>query len=260
MTAPVIELRQTQLRFGSTVALDTPTLRLGPGLTAVLGRNGSGKSTLARLLATVWDPSQGVVMVDGVALVDPPSRLHLRRRLGYVAQQNGLPQRMRVADYCDYVGVLKEISPQRTRLRWTHWVLAQVGLLDRAGDRIKTLSGGMQRRLAIAQALLGGPDVLILDEPDASLDPEQRARIRTIVTHDPDRTTVAMTHHPDELAGGADRVLVLDAGRIVYDGTPGQLLQRTPSRTLEAGFRSVLPAVVNPAPGRPPPPHRHMPG
>ena len=243
MTAPALSLRDIRQTFGDTVALDTPSLTFGPGLTAVLGRNGSGKTTLARLLATVWAATEGTVLIDGRPSTEPPVRLDYRRRLGYVAQENTLPPRMRVADYCDYVGVLKEIGPQRSRLRWTHWALIQVGLIDRAGDRIKTLSGGMQRRLAIAQSLLGGPEVLILDEPDASLDPEHRARIGSLFTgRGTTATTVAMTHHPDDLAAAADRVIILDAGRLVFDGTPAQLATHGDG-SVDAGFRAMLPPL-----------------
>ncbi|MDH3706785.1 MAG: ATP-binding cassette domain-containing protein [Acidimicrobiia bacterium] len=240
MTAPALTLHGVAQRFGAITALDVPALTIGPGLTAVLGRNGSGKSTLARVLATVWPPDVGALLVDGQPVTEPEVRLDLRRRLGYVAQDNALPPRMRVAEYCDYVAVLKEIGPPRRRLQWTHWSLTQVGLVDRASDRIRTLSGGMQRRLAIAQSLLGSPEVLVLDEPDASLDPEHRHRVTAMMAaRGRTSTTVVMTHHPEEVAAVADRVLVLEQGRVVFDGPPAELAQRG-GGSVGAGFGAVV--------------------
>lgn len=240
MSAPVLSLRGVQHRFGARVALDVPQLDLGIGLTAVLGRNGSGKSTLARLLATVWAPTEGVVLLDDQNVADGATRLRLRRMLGYTAQHDALPGRMRVGAYCDYVGVLKEIETARQRARWTHWALHQVGLVDRIGDRISSLSGGMQRRLAVAQALLGHPRVLILDEPTASLDPERRSAVAAMLSARPDTTTVVMTHHPDDIGAVADRVLVLDEGRVCFSGSPAQLSARAGDASMAAGFAAVL--------------------
>lgn len=235
MTAPVLVttgLRQTA-DATSLIAVDDMTF--GPGATAVLGPNGSGKSTLLRMLATVTRPSAGTIVVDGLDVAGPVERTAVRRRLGYVSQANGLPSRMRVGAYLDYVGALKEIGPERLRRRWTAWALERVELSANRHDRVGTLSGGMQRRLAIGQALLGGPDLYVLDEPLASLDAEHRTRItRLIAELSASSTVIVATHHADELAAICHRVLVLDTARLVFDGTPAQLAARAEGRTWDA--------------------------
>ena len=227
MTAPVVHGTDLRQRAGKTTILDVGDLMIGPRATAVLGPNGSGKSTLLRLLATVNPTSDGTLSVGGVAASDQVGRAAIRRRLGYVPQRDGLPSRMRVHEYLDYVGALKEIGPDRLRRRWAAWALARVELADHRNARIRTLSGGMQRRLTIAQSLLGGPDYLVLDEPLSSLDAEHRNRVTSLIAEfGRDATVVVATHHADELAAVCHRVLVLDAGRIVFDGSPTSLAAR----------------------------------
>ncbi|MEM8706095.1 MAG: ATP-binding cassette domain-containing protein, partial [Actinomycetota bacterium] len=181
MTGPVLLAEGLRQAAGSTTLLDLDRLRIDAGTTAVLGPNGAGKSTLLRMLATVNAPTAGTLHVEGIDALDPTGRVAVRRRLGYVAQRDGLPPRMRVQEYLDYVGALKEIGPERLRRRWAAWALERVELTEVRRDRISTLSGGMQRRLSIAQALLGGPDYLVLDEPLTSLDAEHRGRISSLI-------------------------------------------------------------------------------
>ena len=129
--------------------------------------------------------------------------------------------------FCDYVGALKEITDARARRRWTHWVLDRVGLADVAHHRVRTLSGGMQRRLALAQALIGRPDLLVLDEPLTSLDSDQRRRVAAIVEdRAAEATVIVATHHADELAGVCDRAIVLHRSRVVFSGSPSELAEQ----------------------------------
>lgn len=264
MSAPVIAVEGVSHRYGTTIALDVGTLAIGPGATAVLGPNGSGKSTLLRLVATVATRQSGSVRIDGLDPDDPATRVAIRRRLGYLGQDDGLPPRMRVGEFCEYVAALKEIRPQRLRRRWCHWTLTTVGLDDLAGERISTLSGGMRRRLALAQALLGDPDLLVLDEPLVSLDARRRGDVVTLVA-DKARTATLLiaTHEADELATVADSVVVMDRGRIVFSGTPPQLAARATGQVWETDrphpdipTRAVAPGrfrcVGDPPPGATP--------
>ncbi|MEQ8717671.1 MAG: ABC transporter ATP-binding protein [Acidimicrobiales bacterium] len=224
MSAPVITVDGVSHRYGTTTALDIGHLVIGPGATAILGPNGSGKSPLLRLVATVATRQSGSVRVDGLDPDDPATRVALRRRLGYLGQDDGLPPRMRVGEFCEYVGALKEIRPQRLRRRWCHWALTTVGLDDVAGDRISTLSGGMRRRLALAQALLGDPDLLVLDEPLSSLDAHRRGDVVTLVADRAGAATLLIaTHEADELATVCGNVVVMDRGRAIFTGTPQRL-------------------------------------
>ncbi len=227
MTSPTLSLQSVTRSYGSKPALELEPIVLGRGATAVLGPNGSGKTTMLRLTATVTEPSSGEIRFATLDTSDPIERTAVRRRLGYVAQTDGLPGRMRVNEYLDYVSALKEIGPARLRRRWAAWVLERVALGEYRHHRIRSLSGGMKRRLSVAQALLGGPDLLVLDEPLTSLDAEQRGEItRLLVEMARDTTILVATHHADELAAVCHRILVLDEGRLIFDGPPGELAER----------------------------------
>ena len=235
MTPPVAAVNGIRQQRGSRVVLDLEQLVIPPGTTALLGPNGAGKTTLLRLIATVDGPDSGTVMIDGRRPDDPGQLIEVRRMIGFAPQHDGLPERMKVADFCDYVAALKEISPRRRRLRWTDWVLETVGLREVRNQRISTLSGGMRRRLVIAQSMLGGPGLLILDEPLVSLDAEHRSAIvRAIAESADERTTVVATHHADELGAICRHVVVLAAGRLAFAGPPGQLSARAEGRVFEA--------------------------
>lgn len=251
MTAPMVAIESVHHRYGAADALAVDRLVFEAGSTAVLGPNGSGKSTLLRLLATVAEVQDGSVRVDGLDPSDQVQRTAIRRRLGYVAQRDGLPHRMRVGAFCDYVGALKEIDAARLRRRWTAWALEQVGLTAVSGDRIGSLSGGMQRRLSVAQALLGGPDLLILDEPLAGLDAEQRAEIgNLLVVLSESVTVICATHHAEELAGLCERVVVIDGGQPVFVGTPESLADRAINRVWEASEQAPGAVCRAVGPGR----------
>lgn len=235
MSAPIVSLTGVSHRYGTRTALEEIDLVMGVGSTAVLGPNGSGKTTLLRLVATVTEPQTGSVRIGGLDPRETADRIAVRRQLGYQTQTGALPARMRVDAFCDYVGALKEIGDARQRRRWTHWALARLGLGDVARDRIRSLSGGMQRRLALAQSLLGLPSLLVLDEPLTSLDAEQRTNVVTVVTeHSRQATVVVATHHADELAGACDRIVVLNTGRVVFADSPAALASLARGRVWEA--------------------------
>jgi len=244
MTSPLIAINNLRYAYGGTVVLDLDRVVIPPGTTALLGPNGAGKTTLLRLLATVAAPSEGSVLVDGNDISDPTNRLALRRRLGYAAQLDNLPERMRVSEYCDYIAALKEISPRRRRRRWTDHILSQVALQDHEEDRISALSGGMRRRLALGQALLGDPDLLVLDEPLVSLDAEHRSSmVRLIAASADSRSTIVATHHSDEMAGVCRHVMVLLGGKLAFAGSPGDLAARAEGQVWETDYASNNPAV-----------------
>ena len=235
MSAPTVVLEGVRHHYGSRAALAVEQLVFEAGSTAVMGPNGSGKSTLLRLLATVAEIQAGSVRIGGLDPADQLERTAIRRRLGYAAAHDGLPARMRVDAFCDYVGALKEIESARLRRRWTGWALDRVGLTAVAGDRVASLSGGMRRRLTIAQALLGGPDLLVLDEPLAGLDATQRIEIGNLLVSLAESTTVVCaTHHAEELAGLCRRVVVLDGGRATFVGTPASLAAQATGRVWES--------------------------
>ena len=221
MSVPVVSLSGVRKSYGSTRALEPVDLELRRGVVGLLGPNGAGKTTLLRLVATAMPPSAGRVVVCGHdTTASIAGRTEARRCLGYLPQEVGFPRTMTAFAFLDYVGVLKEWSVRQDRHREVARVLDLVDLRDRASKRISALSGGQRRRLALAQALLGSPELLVLDEPTTGLDPEQRASLRTTLSARADRGTVLLaTHQTEDVAALCDRVIVLDGGRVDYDGT-----------------------------------------
>jgi ABC-2 type transport system ATP-binding protein len=225
-------------RYGATRALDGVDIALERGITGLLGPNGAGKTTLLSILATVNEPDAGRVSAFGLDPGQAAERVEIRRRLGYLPQELGYHRHFTVAAFLDYVAILKEITDRRRRAEEVARVLAAVSLEDRARSRIRALSGGMRQRLGIAQALLGQPDLLILDEPTAGLDPEQRLRFRELLSGLPgDPVIVLSTHQADDIAAICPKVVVLLQGRVHFAGTPAELAAIAAGRVWAADAR-----------------------
>ena len=222
-------------RFRSSVALTDVTLDVGPGVTGLLGPNGAGKTTLLRIVATALSQDSGTVRVLGEDPGDPRGRLAIRRQLGYLPQDSGAYGGFTAFAFVDYVAVLKEMTDRRTRRSEVARVLDAVGLGDRAHQRIRALSGGMRRRVGLAQALLGRPRLLVLDEPTAGLDPEQRLRFRAILGALPPETTVLLsTHLTEDVTALCPRVVVLDHGCVRFAGPTAELAALADGRVWDA--------------------------
>ncbi len=212
-------------QFGETKVLAGADLSIQGGLTAVLGPNGAGKSTLLRCLATVLRPDGGSILIDGMDPTFETDRIEIRRRLGYLPQDHGLAGPNRVFDTLDYLAVLKQCGDDRTRRRMIYDALERVGLDDRAATSIDDLSGGMRQRLGVAQALLAAPSLMVLDEPAAGLDPDERFRLREIIAERRERSTVVLSTHLTDEVVHCDTVIVLAAGRVRFVGSPGRLAE-----------------------------------
>ncbi len=224
MTTRVSDIHQ---HYGTVRALDGVNLELGSGITGLLGPNGAGKTTLLRCLATVLAPDQGSVEVLGYNPDDPRERVEIRRRIGYLPQEPGFYRNFTCFDFLDYLAILKEHTDRRQRHSDVRRVLELTGLIDKSTTKIRKLSGGMRRRLGLAQALLGAPELLILDEPTAGLDPELRFRFREMITDLASDTMVLLsTHQTEDVAAICDRVVVLLAGRLLFDDTPAMLAEQ----------------------------------
>jgi ABC-2 type transport system ATP-binding protein len=212
--------------YGGVAALAELDLELGPGITGLLGPNGAGKTTLIRILATLLPPSAGQVGVNGWWTSDLRDRVEIRRRLGYLPQDLGLYPRFTVFEFVDYLALLKELDDPAERHRRVRAALAAVELGDLARRKIRTLSGGMRRRVGIAQAIVADPQLLLLDEPTTGLDPEQRMRFRQLIAGiGEQRTVVLSTHLVEDVAAVCTQVVVLWQGRVRFHGTPSQLRQ-----------------------------------
>jgi ABC-2 type transport system ATP-binding protein len=217
--APTVLLTGVTKRYRGTPALDAVDLAFGPGITGLLGPNGAGKTTFLRIVATVLAPDAGDVRLLG-RLTDTPDQLaEVRRRLGYLPQEMGFPRGFTAFGFVDYMAVLKEWTTRATRHDEVRRALDLVDLGDLTTKRISSLSGGQRRRVALAQALLGEPELLLLDEPTTGVDPEQRVTLRQVLSRAGEHSTVLLsTHQTEDVAALCDRVVVLDAGRVRFDG------------------------------------------
>ena len=234
MTPPVT-LAGVGKRFRGTTALADVDLELPPGVTGLLGPNGAGTTTLLRIVATALSPDAGSVRVLGADPADPAGRLAIRRRLGYLPQESGAYAGFTAFAFVDYVAVLKEMTDRAARQAEVRRVLETVGLGDRAHQRVRALSGGMRRRVGLAQALLGRPDLLVLDEPTVGLDPEQRLRFREVLAGlPPDICVLLSTHLTEDVAALCPRVVVLDGGRVLFHGETAALAALADGRVWDA--------------------------
>ncbi len=215
MTAPVIHLDGITYRNSSRFELRVPSLAIGAGITVVLGANGGGKTTLLRLLSTVTAPTTGTLIVGGTPVRDQ-NLAAVRRRLGYLPQDDSVPRRLSVFDHVDLIAVMREVGPSaRVRRGDVHRALMDVDLVDLAHERCGRLSGGQRRRVALAAALTGRADLLVLDEPDAHLDDEHLARLaRTLRDRAATSTIVVATHDRRWASEIADRTVTLVDGQV----------------------------------------------
>lgn len=231
MSAAQVLCEGVSKSFGDRDALDNVDLAVEGGLVSVLGPNGAGKTTFLRCLATVMTPDSGSVLIDGLSPNHESDRIEIRRRLGYQPQNTRFAPGSRVFDVLDYVGVLKGFENDRRRRHWVFYVLDLVGLRDRASDKVSDLSGGMIQRLGLAQALLGQPSLLILDEPAAGVDPDERFRIRDLIAERRNEATVFVSTHLTDEAAVSDKIVVINQGKVCFVGSPESLSQIAKGRT-----------------------------
>ena len=225
MTAPTVQFRGVGKSFKGTVALDGVDLDLQQGVMGLLGPNGAGKTTLLRILATVLGAETGSVRILGGDPALGVQRTGIRRRLGYLPQELGYPRGFTTYGFVDYMAVLKEWNDPWQRREMVRRALDQVGLANLSTKRIRALSGGQRRRVGLAQALLGEPQLLVLDEPTTGLDPEQRVSLRRVLAEAGRAATVVVaTHHTEDVAALCERVAVLDAGVVRFDGAVRDLV------------------------------------
>lgn len=227
-----MEIQITSLKktYGNKTALDGITFSVGNGMFGLIGRNGAGKTTLMRILATLSRPSGGQVTFDGIPLEDTKK---IRSFIGYLPQEFSLYQDMSVLEIMRYLAALSDIPGKTCRERIPR-LLQQVNLWDDRTKKAGKLSGGMKRRLGIAQALLDDPQVLIVDEPTAGLDPEERLRFYTLLDEfSSSRTVVVSSHIMSDIEAVCENVAVLDAGRLLFAGTVGALAKKAEGKVFE---------------------------
>ncbi|HKQ60916.1 MAG TPA: ATP-binding cassette domain-containing protein [Candidatus Polarisedimenticolaceae bacterium] len=217
---------------GGKVALDGIDLHCGTGLFGLLGPNGAGKSTLMRILCTLLVPTAGRATVGGHDVVR--ERLAVRRQIGYLPQSFGAWRLQRVEEVVDTLARLGGLRDRKTRLARVRACLEQVGLADVADRKVKKLSGGMLRRLGVAQALVHEPRFLIVDEPTVGLDPQERLRFRQLMTSlGQEHTILLSTHIVADLGSGCSDLALIDGGKIQFRGSPAALVQHAHGKVFE---------------------------
>ena len=212
-----------------TRALDHVTLSIPRGMYGLLGPNGAGKSTLMRTIATLQTPTEGAIRFGDVDVIAQPEKL--RATLGYLPQDFGVYPRISAYDMLDHLAVLKGISARADRKATVETLLQQVNLWNVRKKTLAGFSGGMRQRFGIAQALIGNPELIIVDEPTAGLDPEERNRFLNLLAEIGENVVVILsTHIVADVSDLCPRVAVLAGGRVHREGAPQELIRATKGR------------------------------
>lgn len=213
----------THVYANGTRALDDVTLTIPKGMYGLLGPNGAGKSTLMRTVATLQTPTSGRITFGDIDVIGEPERL--RRTLGYLPQDFGVYPRVSAYDMLDHMAVLKGIASKGERKATVETLLNQTNLWNVRKKAIAGFSGGMRQRFGIAQALIGNPELIIVDEPTAGLDPEERNRFLNLLAEIGENVVVILsTHIVEDVADLCPRMAVLAAGQIQLEGAPLDLI------------------------------------
>ncbi len=232
-----MELKFTNLtkQFGDVAAVQNVSHTLRNGVYGLLGVNGAGKTTLMRMLTTLISPTSGTITWNGKDIFQMDGEY--RRLLGYLPQDYGFYPDFTVQDYLQYIAALKGIRESVARQR-VKTLLSQVGMVKARGKKMKTLSGGMKRRVGIAQAMLNDPKILILDEPTAGLDPSERIRFRNLISElSEDRVVLLSTHIVSDVEYIAGEILLMKDGQITVSGTAEEVIASMPLKVWRCGVK-----------------------
>ncbi|MEG1284801.1 MAG: ABC transporter ATP-binding protein [Romboutsia sp.] len=231
-----IILKDVSKFYGKKQALNNINLEIEKGMFGLLGRNGAGKTTLMKSIATLLSVSSGNIIVCGIN-VNEASKI--REMIGYLPQDFSMYSNMSVYEAMDYLGVLSGLD-KKTRKERIPSLLSKVNLNNNMKTKVKAMSGGMRRRLGIAQAILHNPKVLIVDEPTAGLDPEERVRFRNLLSEiAEERIVILSTHIVGDIESTCENIAVMDEGKIIFKGTVTELLDKANGNIYEAKISRV---------------------
>lgn len=218
-----IVIKNLSKNYGRKAALKNVSVTIHSGMYGLLGRNGAGKTSLMRILATLSVPSGGEVSMNGISIKETGK---IREIIGYLPQNFSFYRNMSVYDAMDYLGLLSNL-PDKIRKERIVSLLEQVNLKENMRTKIKALSGGMRQRLGIAQALLHDPQILIVDEPTAGLDPEERIHFRNLLSEfAEDRIVILSTHISSDVEASCENIGVLDNGKMIWNGATEELVKQ----------------------------------
>ena len=241
MTITIRELTKTYK--GGVTALEGVNVEIPAGMFGLLGPNGAGKSTMIKILATLLEPTSGEVIIDGLDV--SKDRRKIRSKLGYLPQEFGVYPKMKAREFLDFIARLNGISSKSDREKRVDQLLEKVGLADAARRKVKALSGGMLRRLGIAQALISKPKLLIVDEPTVGLDPEERIRFRGLLQDIGKEIVIILsTHIVGDISSTCENLVILDKGKVLYRGSPPDLTAKAEGKVWETvAEEKDLPAI-----------------
>jgi len=230
MTTEIV-LQGVNKFYGKKQALKNVNLKINEGMFGLLGRNGAGKTTLMKILATLIQKNSGEVFVCGLPISNAKE---IRSIIGYLPQDFSMYSNMTAYEALDYLGVLSCMN-KSDRMKIIPELLEKVNLHNNHKTKVKAMSGGMKRRLGIAQAILHNPKVLIVDEPTAGLDPEERVRFRNLLCEIAEnRIVILSTHIVGDIEATCENVAVLDEGMVIYNGTVSKLLEEASGKIYSA--------------------------
>lgn len=217
-----LAIENVEKKFDEFIAVDNLSIEMDNGVYGLLGVNGAGKTTLMRMICTLLKPSKGHILCDGTDIFQMGAEY--RKMLGYLPQDFGYYPDFCVKDYLLYVASIKGLQPIVAKKRMED-LLEQVGMSRYSRKKMKHLSGGMLRRVGIAQAMLNDPKILVLDEPTAGLDPNERVRFRNLISElSTERLVLLSTHIVSDIEYVANKILLMKDGSIRKNGTAGELL------------------------------------
>lgn len=226
-----LELSNLTKKFGDYTAVDHVNLTMGNGVYGLLGVNGAGKTTLMRMLCTLLKPTEGNIVCNGKDIFKMDGEY--RKLLGYLPQDFGFYPEFTVHDYLLYIAAIKGLRPAAAKKRVKE-LIPQVGLAKAAGKKMKKLSGGMKRRAGIAQAMLNNPRILILDEPTAGLDPNERIRFRNLISElSEERLVLLSTHIVSDIEYIANEIWLMKDGKFMHRGTADAIINSMPEMVWE---------------------------
>lgn len=221
-------LDRVRKSFRDAVVVDDVSIRMQSGLYGLLGSNGAGKTTLMRMICTILKPTEGAIYYEGADVFEMNEKY--RDILGYLPQEFGFYPELTVKDYLKYISALKGLRQAISKKRIDE-LLELTGMQKDSSKKMKELSGGMKRRVGIAQSLLNAPKILVLDEPTAGLDPMERIRFRNLIGQlSNDRIVLLSTHIVSDIEAIAKEVFVMKEGRIIDQGTIGELCRKLPCK------------------------------
>ncbi|MPQ30372.1 ABC transporter ATP-binding protein [Clostridium estertheticum] len=219
-----IEISNLKKQYNNgPMALNDISLRIGEGVFGLLGENGAGKTTLMRILVTLMNQTSGLVNMDGT-IINSKNASKIRCKIGYLPQELGLHPNLTVRETLDYFGILSLMSLS-DRKQQIDKLLVETNLEEHANKKIRQLSGGMKRRVGLAQAMLNNPSLLVVDEPTTGLDPEERIRIRMLLSKvSKGRTIILSTHVVEDVASICNKLAIMEKGKIIFTGSVPELI------------------------------------